>query len=78
VDGEALVTALDTAGFAVHSGSSCAATSGQPSHVLVAMGALTHGHVRVSVGPTTTIGDLDEFLDAYAEAVRTLRATVRG
>jgi cysteine desulfurase len=78
VDGEALVTALDTAGFAVHSGSSCAATSGQPSHVLVAMRALTHGHVRVSVGPTTTIGDLDEFLDAYAEAVRTLRATVRG
>jgi cysteine desulfurase len=75
VDGEALVTWLDDAGFAVHSGSSCASTSGEPSHVLVAMGALTHGHVRISIGPETTIDDADAFLDAYAATVRTLRAT---
>lgn len=75
VDGEALVAALDDAGFAVHSGSSCATTSGEPSHVLVAMRALTHGHVRVSVGPDTSIEDVDTFVEAYAETVADLRAT---
>ncbi|MBS3940712.1 MAG: cysteine desulfurase [Actinobacteria bacterium] len=76
VDGEALVSALDEAGYAVHSGSSCASTSGEPSHVLVAMGALTHGHVRVSLGPELTIDDLDRFVDIYAEVVGRLRETV--
>jgi cysteine desulfurase len=75
VDGEGLVAALDEAGFAVHSGSSCAATSGEPSHVLVAMGVLTHGHVRVSIGPETTLADADDLLLAYAEAVDRLRRT---
>ena len=77
VDGEALVAALDRRGFAVHSGSSCASTSGQPSHVLVAMGALTHGHVRASVGPTTRDEDVDAFLDAWGDAVAELRRHVR-
>lgn len=76
VDGEALVQQLDAAGFAVHSGSSCASTSGEPSHVLIAMEALTHGHVRISIGPDTTIEDADRFLDAYAAAVTRLRARV--
>jgi cysteine desulfurase len=75
VDGEGLVAALDDAGFAVHSGSSCATTSGQPSHVLVAMGALTHGHVRVSFGPETSVTDADAFVDAFGEAVGRSRAT---
>ena len=75
VDGEALVSALDEAGYAVHSGSSCASTSGQPSHVLVAMEALTHGHVRVSLGPELTTADLDRFVDVYAENVGRLRRT---
>ena len=75
VDGEALVAELDAAGFAVHSGSSCASTSGLPSHVLVAMGALTHGHVRIGIGPETTVADADRFVAAYAEAVARLRST---
>lgn len=75
VDGEALVAELDAAGFAVHSGSSCASTSGEPSHVLVAMGALTHGHVRVGIGPETTTADADRFVDAFATVVARLRAT---
>jgi cysteine desulfurase len=73
-DGEALVAALDRRGFAVHSGSSCATTSGEPSHVLVAMGALTHGHVRASWGSDVTEDDLEAFADAVREAVGELRA----
>ncbi|MEX1178111.1 MAG: aminotransferase class V-fold PLP-dependent enzyme [Nitriliruptor sp.] len=76
VDGEALVHQLDAAGFAVHSGSSCASTSGVPSHVLMAMRALTHGHVRVSHGPDLTVADADRFAAAYAAAVADLRGRV--
>ena len=77
-DGETLVSALDDAGFAVHSGSSCATTSGEPSHVLVAMGALTHGHIRVSLGADTTTDDVEAFVDAYAAAVARLRGASLG
>lgn len=77
VDGAALASGLDAAGFCVHSGSSCASTSGLPSHVLIAMEALTHGHVRVSIGPETTQADLAAFVDAYREAVDRLRTASR-
>ncbi|MEX0659447.1 MAG: aminotransferase class V-fold PLP-dependent enzyme [Egibacteraceae bacterium] len=76
VDGQALVGELDRAGFAVHSGSSCASTSGQPSHVLVAMGALTHGHVRASLGPQVDSDAADAFAVALGRAVTGLRARV--
>jgi cysteine desulfurase len=76
VDGDALTRALDERGYAVHSGSACASWSQEPSHVLVAMGALTHGHVRVSVGPETSRDDVDAFLASYAEVVADLRRAV--
>lgn len=76
VEGQALTAALDAAGFAVHTGSSCATTSGEPSHVLVAMGALTHGHVRVSFGPDTTAEDLQAFVTAFEKVVGDLRRTL--
>ena len=62
VDGEALVTELDRRGFEVASGSACTSSALEPSHVLAAMGALTHGNVRVSVGRETTDDDVDRFL----------------
>ena len=74
VEGQALVTALDAAGWAVHSGSSCATTSGEPSHVLVAMGALTHGHVRVSFDHRFGTDHADAFVDDLARVVSEQRA----
>jgi cysteine desulfurase len=75
VDGEALVTELDRAGFAVSSGSACTASALEPSHVLAAMGRLTHGNVRVSLTADTTEGELDRLVAATAEIVTTLRAS---
>ncbi len=73
VDGEALVTALDRAGFSVSSGSSCTASTLQPSHVLEAMGVLSHGNVRVSLHAGVDAADVEAFLDAVAAVVPELR-----
>lgn len=74
VEGEALVTELDRAGFAISSGSSCTSSTLAPSHVLAAMGALTHGNVRVSLTRDATRDDVDRFLAAVTEVVTRLRA----
>ncbi|MFC6288565.1 cysteine desulfurase family protein [Nocardioides sp. GCM10027113] len=76
VDGEALVTELDRRGFAVASGSACTASTLEPSHVLAAMGALTHGNVRVSLTRDTTDDEVDAFLAALPEVVEQIRAEV--
>jgi cysteine desulfurase len=76
VDGEALVTALDRHGFGVASGSACTASTLEPSHVLAAMGALTHGNVRVSLTRTTTAADVERFLAVLPGVVADLRAEV--
>lgn len=74
IEGEALLSALDREGFAVSSGSSCTADVLEPSHVLVAMGALTHGNVRVSLHRGVTEADVDRFLDVLPRVVADLRA----
>ena len=76
VEGEALVTELDRRGFSVASGSACTASTLEPSHVLVAMGALSHGNVRVSLTPTTSEDDVDRFLAELPDVVAQLRARV--
>ena len=43
---------------------------------LAAMGALTHGNVRLSVGRDTTRDDIERFLRVLAEVVADLRAQV--
>ncbi len=48
-DGESLVGGFDRSGFAVASGSACTSSTLEPSHVLAAMGRLTHGNVRVTL-----------------------------
>lgn len=71
-DGEALLMALDRKGYAVSSGSACASGSGEPSHVLLAMGhdrVTAKGAIRVSLGKDNTIADVDGFLAALGEIV---------
>ncbi|MFL6288738.1 MAG: cysteine desulfurase family protein [Actinomycetes bacterium] len=76
VDGEALVTALDAEGFAVSSGSACTSSTLKPSHVLAAMGVLTHGNVRISLTRTTTYAEIDRFCSMVPGVVRRIRAEV--
>jgi cysteine desulfurase len=78
VEGEALLTELDRLGFAVSSGSSCTADTLTPSHVLEAMGVITHGNVRVSLPRGTNATDVDRFLAVLPDAVARLRALARG
>ncbi len=73
VDGEALVTELDRLGFAVASGSACTASTLEPSHVLAAMGALTHGNVRLSVGRDTAPEQVQRLLTELPRVVERLR-----
>jgi cysteine desulfurase len=75
LDGEALLHALDLAGFAVSSGSSCTSSVLRPSHVLAAMGVLSHGNVRVSLHPQTTEAEVKAFLRVLPGVVADLRAT---
>ena len=76
IDGEALVIELDKAGFSVSSGSACASDTEQPSHVLAAMGALTHGNVRVSLPADTAEDSVIAFLDVLPDIVSRLRGSV--
>ncbi|GAA1450064.1 cysteine desulfurase/sulfurtransferase TusA family protein [Mycobacterium cookii] len=76
VDGEALVTKLDRLGFGIASGSACTASTLTPSHVLEAMGVLTHGNVRLSLGRDTTRTEVDAFCDALPGVVAEIRARV--
>ena len=76
-DGEALVREFDRRGFAVASGSACTASTLEPSHVLAAMGALTHGNVRItlplrSVSPARA-QDVERFCAALPEVVAAVR-----
>src|SRR5215211_4250201 len=73
IEGEALLLLLDAKGIAVHSGSSCTADTQEPSHVLAAMGAITHGSVRVSFLRDATEADVDRFLEVLPAAVADLR-----
>jgi len=61
----------------VHSGSSCSSESLEPSPVLEAMGVDAQRSLRVSVGWSSTVEDVDRFLDALPrvlDGLRSLRA----
>ena len=74
VDGEALVLGLDREGYAISSGSSCVSDIRRPSHVLMAMGALTSGNVRLSLPFGVTDDTIDGFIDTFPRVVAEVRA----
>ena len=79
IDGETLVMALDRKGFAVASGSACSSDSGEPSHVLLAMGVdaeLARGAVRVSFGLSNTLEQVRQFLTVLENELIRLRGLV--
>lgn len=66
--GETQVMALDLAGVAVSAGSACSSGKVARSHVLRAMGVCDDeaaSAIRVSLGWTTTLGDVERFLEAW-------------
>ena len=76
-DGEALVREFDRRGFAVGSGSACTASTLEPSHVLAAMGALTHGNVRVTLPLAAVAPDRVAHVDAFCSVIAEVVASVR-
>ncbi len=73
VEPQAVLIALDRAGVAAHSGSSCASESLEPSPVLEAMGLDAHHSLRLSVGWSTVDEDVDAAAQALEEALADLR-----
>jgi len=74
VQGEELLRRLELSGFAVDSGSACTAEDLQPSHVLAAMGVLTHGNIRVTLHHGCTSAEVQSLVIAIKVAVADLRA----
>lgn len=76
-DGEALVHEFDRRGFGVGSGSACTASTLEPSHVLAAMGALTHGNVRVTLPSAAVAPDRATHVEAFCSVIAEVVASVR-
>jgi cysteine desulfurase len=74
VEGEELLRRLELSGFAVDSGSACTAEDLQPSHVLAAMGVLTHGNIRITLHHGVAAEKVRELADAIVIGVEELRA----
>jgi cysteine desulfurase len=78
VEAEPILIALDRAGVAVHSGSSCSSEVLEPSPVLAAMGVDADRSLRVSVGWPTTTAEVARFAQVFGPAVDHLRALRTG
>lgn len=77
IEGESLLINLDLAGVAASSGSACTTGSVEPSHVLTALGlapARARGHLRLTLGRSTTQADIQFVLAELPKLVERLRA----
>jgi cysteine desulfurase len=77
LDGQVLFTALDVAGVACSTGSSCASGSTEVSPTLLAMGlpqSMASSSLRFSLGTTTTEAQVDEAVGRIAAVCRQLIA----
>ena len=77
VESESLLLELDLKGVAVSSGSACTSGTGEPSHVLLAMGIpheVCRGSLRFSLGRENKPEDIDYVLSVLPEIVERIRA----
>ena len=73
-NGEELLRAIQNDGFSVDSGSACTADNLEPSHVLAAMGVLTHGNIRITIHPDATQSEIDGLISSVKSNVENLRS----
>ena len=76
VEGEAVVIMLDLAGVCVSAGSACTSGSGEPSHVLTAMGQTrrdAYGAIRITLAETNTETEVEHIADRMTAIVKDLR-----
>ena len=76
LDGNHLLMLLDAAGFACSSGSACKVGDPKPSAVLNAIGlspAWTLGSLRVTLGESTTLDQIDSFVEVLPSLVNKVR-----
>ncbi len=76
VESEALLYLLDEANICASAASACASGAMEPSHVLAAMGIdpeWSRGALRLSLGHTTTEGDIDRAIAVITGSVNRLR-----
>jgi len=76
IEGEAAMLYLDAKGIACSTGSACASTSLDPSHVILALGMsyeAAHGSLRFSLGHSTTKVDVDYVIKVLPGIVEMLR-----
>jgi len=76
-EGDSLLFLLDVAGFSVSTGSACQAGVPEASHVLLAMGLSepdARGALRFTLGPDTTVAEIDALLAVLPGVVEQARA----
>lgn len=76
IEGEAAVLYLDAQGIYVSTGSACASTSLDPSHVILATGLsyeAAHGSLRFTLGRSTTAEDVERVIAVMPGIVERLR-----
>ena len=76
VEGESLLLFLDSKGINVSTGSACSSHKLEPSHVLLSLGLKPeecHGSLRITLGRSNTMDDVDYVALGIAEAVERFR-----
>lgn len=76
IEGEAAILYLDAEGIMASTGSACASTSLDPSHVILATGLsyeAAHGSIRFTLGHTTSEVDVDCVIEVMPGVVERLR-----
>ena len=81
VEGESILLSLDMAQIGASSGSACTSGATEPSHVISALGLPSdwvRGSLRLTLGRTSSLADIDSVLSVLPPALSRLRALSPG